>query len=85
MLLTENMHDVFVVEGDDTKTVHDNIKRYIEKIDSFSALEGNAPKIVFSNVGYVDHESVPMVRTRVLFIFQLLLNTRVQSLRTCIQ
>ena len=60
MLLTENMNDVFVVEGDDTKTVHDNLKKCQAKMDSFTTLEGNAPKIVFSSVKE-DHEAVPLV------------------------
>ena len=60
MLLTENMHDVFVVEGGDTKTVHDNLKKYQSKMDSFTNLERNAPKIVFSSV-VDDHEAVPLV------------------------
>ena len=60
MLLTENMHDVFVVEGDDLETVRANIKRFTDKMATFTTLEGNAPKIVFSS-SVEDHEAVPMV------------------------
>ena len=59
MLLTENMHDVFVVEGDNLQTVHANIKKYTERMKEIQTIEGEAPKVYFSGVN--DHESVPMV------------------------
>lgn len=61
MLLTENMLDVFVIEGEDQETVQQNIIRFTEKMKTYDvrATSSKTPDIVF-NDGYRDEEAVAM-------------------------
>jgi len=59
MLLTENMHDVFVLEGDDIATVKQNILAFNEKVKSYECTDNANVKVYFTASN--DTEAVAVV------------------------